>query len=60
MTPRYHKLRGHLAATHHWSWFPVSKNRLARRARRALKRATRREVKRHGLTLIEEGLNDRG
>ena len=56
MTPKYHKLKSSLAALRHWSWFLVSKNRLGRRARRALKRASRRELKKHGRALIKEAL----
>ena len=60
MTPKYYKLRNKMAGVRHWSWFDWSKNRLGRLARRGLKRASRREMKRHGRQLIEEEMNARG
>ena len=59
MTPRLKKLYDQLGAIRDGSWFSLSKNRFAKRARRAIKRALRRERKRDGQREIREQ-NDMG
>lgn len=57
-TPRYRKLGQKLDGIRHWSWFSFSKNRLKRNAGNKIRRASRRELKRHGRELIEEALDE--
>lgn len=45
---------GKRKATRHWSFYSFSKNKLRKRANRALSKATRRARKRQGLREIAE------
>lgn len=52
-SPKLERLKVKLSGTRCENWFSWSKNRLAKKARRSIKRATRREQKRIGLEEIK-------
>ena len=58
MTPKYRKLSNAIEGIKHWSWFSWSKNKFKKKAGNALRRASRRELKRHGRELIDEALEE--